>query len=754
MSESVVADPAQRWIETIAVYEREFKKWEGRVEKILKRYKDEGRKDTSGARFNILWSNVQTAIPAVFSRLPKPDVSRRHRDNDPVGRVAALILERGLEFEIEHYPDYRAAMRNCVQDRFLGGRGVAWVRYEPHIKAIEGTPADGVQVTEDADEAQKVEEIEYECAPTDYVHWKDYGHTVARTWEEVTGVWRKVYMGREAMVERFGEDWGKKIPLDTKPPEKKDSSGSEGKYEALIYEIWDKSTGKALWLSKSLGKVVDEREDPLKLENFWPCPRPLFATLTTDSLVPVPDFTLYQDQADTLDVLADRIDGLIKALQVKGVYNAEFESLGRLFTEGSNNTLIPVKNWAAFAEKQGLKGAIDLVDLTPIFNALKAAYEAAEHQKQQVYEITGLADIIRGSTDPDETKGAQVLKSRFGSMRLRSMQEDVALFAAELLKIKAEIMARHFQAESLTQLAQVQAMTPEDQALVPQAIELLKSSPLRDFRIEVTSDSMIQLDEVQEKQDRMEFLQAVGGYMKDAVPAASENPQLAPLLLEVLKFVTATFKAGKQIEGVFDEVADKLKQAAANPQQKPDPEMAKIQATAQAESQRLSQEGQMKQAEMAMQDQQHQRQLAADQANEQFKANLAAQVEQAKQAAQAAQEQQQEQLEAARAQQEAQLKAEVEQHKATLEAQQQAAQLDFERWKVIEDNRAKIAVAEIAANTTLKAAEMSAAQAESENKKVKDEPKAQPITINNHIPAAGNKRIKKTQDGGFETEDK
>jgi hypothetical protein len=214
-------------------YEREFKKWETRTERILKRYRDEGRLqgrgENSQAKFNILWSNVQTAIPAVFSRLPKPDVSRRHRDNDPVGRVAALLLERALEFEVDHYPDYRAAMRNCVQDRFLGGRGVAWVRYEPHIKALEGTPQDGVQITEDADEvaaAEPQEQLENESAPTDYVHWKDFGHTIARTWEEVTGVWRKVYMGREALVERFGEELGSKIPLDTKPQEKRDSGAT------------------------------------------------------------------------------------------------------------------------------------------------------------------------------------------------------------------------------------------------------------------------------------------------------------------------------------------------------------------------------------------------------------------------------------------------------------------------------------------------------------------------------------------------
>jgi hypothetical protein len=52
-----------------------------------------------------------------------------------------MMLERALEFELEHYGDYKAAMNNSVLDRLLGGRGVAWVRYEPHIVGeMSGTP--------------------------------------------------------------------------------------------------------------------------------------------------------------------------------------------------------------------------------------------------------------------------------------------------------------------------------------------------------------------------------------------------------------------------------------------------------------------------------------------------------------------------------------------------------------------------------------------------------------------------------------
>jgi hypothetical protein len=603
------------WYKTIMSYERTFKRWEARNERIIKKYKDDSRYDRNpNARFNILWSNVQTIQPAIFARLPRPDVSRRFRDNDPIGRVASMMLERALEYEIEHYGDYKSAMNNAVLDRLLGGRGVSWVRYEPHFAAEDGEPDDGYEVTEDSDEAETPEAqetenqevIEYECAPVDYVHWREFGHSPgARTWEEVTCVWRKVYMSRPALVERFGEEMGYKIPLDTKPQDDKNSyKPMEGIYEAVIYEIWDKETGKVIWLSKSLGKIIDERDDPLQLENFFPCPKPLYSTLTTDSLEPIPDFVIYQDQARELDTLCDRIDGLINALKVRGVYDASSSELQRLFSEGENNTLIPVDNWQAFAEKQGMKGAIDLVDITPFAQALAQCYQAMEQVKNQIYELMGIADIQRGQTDPNETLGAQIIKSNNASGRLKTMQHAVVDFATSLLSIKAQIICNQFTDDTLVQISGAMQLSDEDKQYIPQAIALLRDEAAKNFRIEVTSDSMIYQDEQQEKNDRVAFLAAVGQFMQSALPAAQASPELTPMLCEMLKFGVTAFKAGKQLEGIIDQTADDLRKQyeASKGQQKPPPvEIQKVQMQQQGEQAKMQAQMQLEQAKMSMQ---------------------------------------------------------------------------------------------------------------------------------------------------------
>jgi F0F1-type ATP synthase membrane subunit b/b' len=648
------ATGVQKYLNIVSQYDNEFKKWEARAEKIVKRYRDDNRSQHTNetAKFNILWSNVQTLIPAVYAKLPKAVAERRFGDNDPVGRVASELIERALDYEIEHYPDFRATMRYAVEDRFLGGRGSAWVRYEPHVRTLD-VPEDGFQITEDIDnepaetlegaenpenqdytagETEPQEEIEYECAPTDYVHWKDFGHSVARTWEEVTCVWRWVYMTREALTERFGEKMSKRIPLDSGPETLKSyGQSNKERTRAKVCELWDKETGKVYWFTKNYAELIDERDDPLELEGFFPCSKPLYSTTTSDTLIPVPDFVLYQDQANELDILSDRIDGLVKALRIRGVYDASQPALQRLLTEGDNNTLIPVDKWMAFSEKGGLKGAIDILPIDELANALLNCYRARTEIKAQIYEITGISDIIRGASAASETATAQQIKGQYAGLRLRSMQEEVALFASELIRLKAQVMCNKFQPQTIMLYAAAGQMSQPDQQMIPQAMQLMQDKPLRNFRIEVDADSLVQIDEQQNKKDRVEFLTAFGGFMREALPVGQQSPELVPMLVELIKFGIGGFKQAKPIEGVLDVALEQMKQKQAGPQeQKPDPEMMKMQAQQQSDQMRVQTDTQVAQTKMQAEMQMTQAKTQAEMQIEQMKMQYAGQLEQQK----------------------------------------------------------------------------------------------------------------------------
>ena len=636
-----VASEVQKYLDMFSQYDKEFGKWEGRVEKILKRYRDERTTTTAQSHYNILWANVQTLKAATFSRMPKPDVSRRFKDNDPVARVASILLERALDFEITHTTDFQESLTSCVYDRFLGGRGTAWVRYEPIIET------DDTFISEEEEDSDLVSEyLDIEQAPVDYVHWKDFGHSNGRTWDEVNVVWRKVYMTRKMLKERFPEetfgDLWKQIPLDASPDDTRTKMTEGMTKRALVYEVWDKESKSVYWISKSMNKILDEREDPLGLEEFFPCPKPLYATLTNESTVPVPDFTLYQDQANELDTLADRIKGLVDALKVRGFYDAANPDLNRLFTEGDNNTLIPVNNYAAFAEKGGIGGSVQFVDLAPIANALNMAYVAMGQVKQQIYDITGISDIIRGASVASETATAQQIKGQYATLRLKTYQDEVAIFASTILRIKAQIICEHFQPETILKIGGAELLSDTDKQLIPQAIDLLKNNPMRTFRVEVATDSMLYADEVQEKSDRVEFLQATSSFLEKAIQGAQMVPEMTPLLMDLLKFGVQGFRVGRTLEGEFDTFADKEKekqaQAALNPPP-PSPEQIK----AQTEAQKMQVESQKMQSEI-----------------------------------------------------------QLEQMRMQLEAQK----LEFEKWKAELDNNTKVVIAEIGANKDVKTTAM------------------------------------------------
>jgi hypothetical protein len=311
---------------------------------------------------------------------------------------------------------------------------------------------------------------------------------------------------------------------------------------------------------------------------------------------------------------------------VRGVYDSSQPALQRLMTEGDNNALIPVDKWMAFSEKGGLKGSIDLLPLDTLANALLQCYRAREDIKSQIYEITGISDIIRGTSFASETATAQQIKGQYAGLRLRSMQEDVALFASELIRLKAQVMCMKYQPETILAYAAAQQMTPADQQLIPQALELLRNKPLRNFRVDIAADSLVMLDENQNKQDRMQFLQAFGGFLAQALPVGQASPQMVPMMMELLRFGMQAFKAARPIEGQIDATLQQLAQAA---QQRPPEEQGKqaeLQAKGQLESSKMQMQSALKQAEMQHAMQMEQMKNQAKMAMEQQKMNFEAQL--------------------------------------------------------------------------------------------------------------------------------
>ena len=740
-----------RWVAEIDLYDREASKWQKQRKRIIKRYKDDrgDREDGAfGARFNVLWANIQTQMPSLYARNPKPDIQRRFKDTDQVGRIASDVLERCSNFFVETDAFY-SANRRAVKDYKLLGRGTTWERYVPHM-----APSPEItDVVAEGDEPPSVEVVEFEECLTDYIHPDDFGHNICRTPDEIWCMWRIVYMDRARLVQRFG-DAGKTVTLDYAQKGANGDKVEDGVSKASIYELWDKDRKCAVWFHKDKPEALDLRSDPLKLANFFPAPMPMFANLANDSCIPTPDYIEYQDQAIELDDLTNRISHITKALKIAGVYDASAEGIGRLLNEGVENKLIPIENFAILAEKGGLANAISFLPIKDIASALMDLYSARDKVKQDLHEISGIPDIVRGQSDAAETLGAQEIKTAFAINRISDDQRDVQRFVREQIRIKVDIICGHFQLETIKKISGVQLFTAQEKAEIkafqqamqaaqqpppppapgmpqqpqmappqpPQALQgltdeqvtdmmgdptwedvdaLIRDEAMRNFRIDIETDSTIKADEQEDKQSRVEFVEAIGKYMESALPAGQQHPELVPFLLEGLQFLARGFPVGKGMESALNTAIAKLEKVAANPPPKQNPDIMKIQADAQ-----------LKQQEMQMDGQQAQAKLQAETQLEQMKTQGAIQTQQAQLqgdlqagAAKLAQEKE-------LAQYKMQMDAQTDQHENALEAQREQAKLaqemELQRLKLDSQMQLELAKARIQQETSIAVARIGA----------------------------------------------
>ena len=95
---------------------------------------------------------------------------------------------------------------------------------------------------------------------------------------------------------------------------------------------------------------------------------------------------------------------------------------------------------------------------------LRELYEAREQAKRVIYEITGISDIIRGSTVASETATAQQIKSQWGTLRLKRLQKEVQRYARDLLRMMLEIASKKFSEATFAQMTGLPFVTSEGRA--------------------------------------------------------------------------------------------------------------------------------------------------------------------------------------------------------------------------------------------------------------------------------------------------
>lgn len=624
-------------------YNRATADWVKEGADIEDLYLDSTRITQKAARlYAMLWANVETLKPAVYAKLPILQCSRRHKDRDPIARVCATLMERAANtsFDLGSVNEVFKAVRD---DRLLPGRGQAWVRYEATIEEYDDGAVD------EAGESVTSERLKEERVAVDYVRWQDFGHNICGSWADVWMVYRCVYKTMDEMQERFGPDVAASISYNAKAPEYGSGSGKdEADSRCKVIEVWDKQRGIVSWMVEGQHAFLESGPPPTDFRNFFPCPKPWYATHTAKELIPVPDYRYYKDQAKEINDLTDKIGNMQQWLIVKGFVpgtSNEADPIEEALRDTGNVELTQtVESWKQWSEKGGAGKLIDWLPIDHVAKALQVAIQMRNQLIQDVFQITGVSDILRGQSDARETATAQNLKAQTGFSRLRNIKDEGARFCMEVGQLCAEIIAEQFAPETIAEMTgfkYVPQPMPQPQMLMlggPQApnvtpmpgvdprmmmganggpqmqdedeaemtfddrhIQLLRDDRMRNFRIDVETDSTVQADEQAEKDSRVEFVGVTGKYLADM---SRMPPELMPIAAQLLMFAVRGFRAGRMmeesLERSFKQIEHQHKQRAAQPPP-PDPKMIAVQANAQNQQMKIQSDARAQQGQLQAQ---------------------------------------------------------------------------------------------------------------------------------------------------------
>jgi hypothetical protein len=577
--------------------EKEFRKEGERIRKI---FSGEAKRTTP---FNILYSNTETMSPALYSATPKPIVQRRFKDADPMGRAAAMAGQRALEFmldtNIEEYETFDSTMRDAVQDALLPGRGVSRVKYEAEIAQIPGVPANESDAeepgeVEEPDEPETIEEKSYETVCTETVCWNRVYFGYAKKWSRVPWVAFEHYVEKDEAVRLFGEPVANKMRF-SKGTEKENDTEWDGATRApnegdmerktcLVYEVWRRKGKQVCFIAPTYFEgYLKEEDDPLQLSGFFPTPKPLRFLTETEDLTPRALYLIYENQANELNRISVRINRIVEAIKVRGAYDGSLgDTLGQILKQ-EDNAMIATENASEIALERGLDSYIWFMPLDKLIVTLQELIRARGECKQVIYEVTGLADILRGASDANETLGAQQIKNQWASLRIRVMQNEVRRYARDLLRMMLEVAAKHFSPETFAKMTglpyvtqaqkmQAKALLAAAAQTMPQGVPpmqdpaiaeaqkvlqapdwesvqaLLADDLSRAYRIDIETNSTVEINEQEDKENISEAMGALGQFIGAVTPLVEKGVMPFEAAQSMLLAIVRRFRFGTEVE--------------------------------------------------------------------------------------------------------------------------------------------------------------------------------------------------------------
>jgi hypothetical protein len=595
------------------------KAWREEADRCEKRYSLEKNAPANDKRFNIFFANVETIGAAAYNSTPTPDVRRRFGDPDPAGKMASDVIERALASAVDLY-DFDDVMTGVVHDGEVVGIGLSRVRFDtkfanpqmghnggpPLTEDAANTATDAQEPPAESDAAQAPQPvIAWQSVWCEKVDWADFVSGPASEWGGQEWIAFRHRMDREGIaainpriadvIELSGWEGGAD---SRKRPRKADEARDAKLKRGEVWEIWYKPQLQVIYIARDYPQeALATKPDPMGFREFWPMPRPYAPISKPHDMTPVPSYRIYATQAQELAEISRRITKLTAALRWRGIYASEFAAAFKEMESLDDGNMAPVKDAMTWKDK-GLDAAIWTMPIDKAIGVLKELHADREQVKQVIYELTGIADIMRGSSQASETLGAQKLKTQWGSLRIQRRQKAVQRYARDLFRLKSEIIGKKFTPQVLqlqTGLDLAPAPVPPPQPLPPQAaqdpaameqakqqneafegfmaatgaLKLIRGDMEREYRIDIETDSTVQADVQQAQQNAGLFLQGLAGFTTAVTPLVQSGAMMMDEAVDILTALARPFKLGRQAEDALERMGRRAQEQKGQPQEKP-----------------------------------------------------------------------------------------------------------------------------------------------------------------------------------------
>ncbi len=492
-----------------------------------------------GVGYNIFWSGIETQKPFLYFKQPKPFVERLSWNISPAEKVAAKILERALLWNLNKF-DFDSVLKYARNDYLISGCGILWETYVPTFET--GTLFDQ-ELTLKTDE--KV--VSTYVDPLHFLMDTTHGGI----FEEVSWIARLIPMQPRDIYTSFGTKAYEMLSFDeTKLEEESFSSTVD------VYEIWDKETKRVYYFAPQYpSSFLKVQEDPLKVEGFFPIPKPIFASLTNDSLIPKADYQMVETILDELKGVTDRMRLLMQAVKISGVYDTSFSRLKDIFDK--DVTLVGVHDFDRLKEAGGLKGVIDFIPITQYISGLEVLAKRRDELKNELFEITGVSDIMRGSSTKVETATAVEKKTGFGTLRNQDRQNDMQRFIQNAYRLKAEIICEHFDETLLKSF-----ISPEENIsldVLEEAVSILKTGKLRNMVLSIETEAFFNPEG--EAYKTVQAVETISKLLNQGILNVSKEPNLLPLYKEMISQVSSCLPHARQFENVIEQSFSTIQKA-------------------------------------------------------------------------------------------------------------------------------------------------------------------------------------------------